>query len=89
MFLYALYFSIASLECLMIVFYVHDEADRMDVVLRNQVANVLFIFLPKIVTILYKSALSDDKIGETIKIVSSPRPKIFEFLKFLSALECH
>uniref|UniRef100_A0A1I8N890 Uncharacterized protein n=1 Tax=Musca domestica TaxID=7370 RepID=A0A1I8N890_MUSDO len=59
---------IASLECLMIVFYVHDEADRMDVVLRNQVANVLFIFLPKIVTILYKSALSDDKIGETIKI---------------------
>ncbi|XP_061395099.1 uncharacterized protein LOC133330709 [Musca vetustissima] len=61
---------IASLECLMIVFYVHDEADRMDVVLRNQVANVLFIFLPKIVTLLYKTALSDDKIGETIKINS-------------------
>ncbi|XP_073816229.1 telo2 interacting protein 1 isoform X2 [Musca autumnalis] len=61
---------IASLECLMIVFYVHDEADRMDVVLRNQVANVLFIFLPKIVTVLYKTSLSDDKIGETIKINS-------------------
>lgn len=54
----------------MMVFYVHDEADRMDVVLRNQVANTIFIFLPKIVTVLYQISTTDDTIGETIKIVS-------------------
>ncbi|XP_023292391.2 uncharacterized protein LOC111675781 [Lucilia cuprina] len=61
---------LSSLECLMIVFYVHDEADRMDVVLRNQVANTIFIFLPKIVTVLYQIAVGDETIGETIKISS-------------------
>ncbi|XP_075147461.1 telo2 interacting protein 1 [Haematobia irritans] len=70
---------IASLECLMIAFYVHDEAERMDVVLRNQVANVLFIFLPKIVTVLYRTALADERIGESIKITS---------LKAMSRIMC-
>ncbi|EDV91395.1 uncharacterized protein LOC6568451 [Drosophila grimshawi] len=60
----------ASLECLMVVFYVQDEADAADVVLRNQVANTLFIYLPKIVTVLFKTSLADDKIGETIKSMS-------------------
>ncbi|XP_013105335.1 TELO2-interacting protein 1 homolog [Stomoxys calcitrans] len=60
----------ASLECLMIVFYVHEEADKMDVVLRNQVADVLFIFLPKIVTILCRTAIADEKKGESSKINS-------------------
>ncbi|KAM7364631.1 telo2 interacting protein 1 [Cochliomyia hominivorax] len=61
---------IAALDCLMVVFYVHDDADRMDVVLRNQVSNTIFIFLPKIVTVLYQTSITDDTIGETIKIYS-------------------
>lgn len=70
LFLIMFNFSIASLECLLLVFYVHDEADRMDLVLRHQVANTIFIFIPKIVTILYQTALADNKVGDTIKIVS-------------------
>lgn len=58
---------IASLDCLMVLFYVHDEADATDVVLRNQVANTIFIYLPKIVTVLFKTSKADDKIGEAIK----------------------
>ncbi|TMW49652.1 hypothetical protein DOY81_005256 [Sarcophaga bullata] len=58
---------LASLECMMVVFYVHDEADCMDVVLRNQVANTIFIFLPKIVTVLYQTSIADETVGETIK----------------------
>ncbi|XP_012155048.1 uncharacterized protein LOC101451495 [Ceratitis capitata] len=58
---------ISSLECLMIIFYVHDEAEFTDVVLRNQVANTVFIYIPKIVTILIKTSLADEKLGETLK----------------------
>ncbi|KAL9900536.1 telo2 interacting protein 1 [Glossina fuscipes fuscipes] len=61
---------IIALECLMVVFYVYDDADQMDVVMRNQVANTIFIFLPKVVTILYKMALGDEKLNEIIKVVS-------------------
>ncbi|XP_036323693.1 uncharacterized protein LOC118737353 [Rhagoletis pomonella] len=60
----------ASLECLMTVFYVHDEAEFTDVVLRNQVADTTFIFLPKIVTVLLKTCLADDKLGETLKSIA-------------------
>uniref|UniRef100_A0A1A9UFI4 Uncharacterized protein n=1 Tax=Glossina austeni TaxID=7395 RepID=A0A1A9UFI4_GLOAU len=61
---------IIALECLMVVFYVYDDADQMDVVMRNQVANTLFIFLPKVVTVLYKLALGDEKLNEIIKVIS-------------------
>ncbi|KAH8407125.1 hypothetical protein KR222_007566 [Zaprionus bogoriensis] len=57
----------AALECLMVLFYVHDDADAADVVLRNQVANTIFIFLPKVVTVLFKTSKADDTIGESIK----------------------
>lgn len=60
----------------MVVFYVHDEADCMDVVLRNQVANTIFIFLPKIVTVLYQTSIADGTVGETIKRVSNILPLI-------------
>uniref|UniRef100_A0A1B0FFV9 Uncharacterized protein n=1 Tax=Glossina morsitans morsitans TaxID=37546 RepID=A0A1B0FFV9_GLOMM len=61
---------IIALECLMVVFYVYDDADQMDVVMRNQVANTLFMFLPKVVTVLYKLALGDEKLNEIIKVIS-------------------
>lgn len=60
----------ASIDCLMVLFYVHDDADAADVVLRNQVANTIFIYLPKVVTVLFKTSKADDKIGESIKSVS-------------------
>lgn len=60
-----------ALKCLMVVFYVHDESDSMDVVLRSQVANTTFIFLPKVLIVLFKTSLKDDKVGETIKSVSN------------------
>ncbi|XP_030369469.1 uncharacterized protein LOC115620397 [Scaptodrosophila lebanonensis] len=56
-----------SLQCLMVVFYVDDKANSGDVVLRNQVANIAFIFLPKVVTVLFKTCMADDKVGENIK----------------------
>ncbi|XP_068155248.1 TELO2-interacting protein 1 homolog [Drosophila tropicalis] len=57
----------SALDCLMVLFYVHDEADPVDVVLRSQVANTIFIFLPKVLVVLFKTSLKDDKVGESIK----------------------
>ncbi|XP_001358594.3 TELO2-interacting protein 1 homolog [Drosophila pseudoobscura] len=60
----------AALQCLMVLFYVHNESDRCDVVLRSQVANTIFIFLPKVLIVLFKASLKDEKVGETIKSMS-------------------
>ncbi|KAH8386317.1 hypothetical protein KR200_010152 [Drosophila serrata] len=57
----------SALQCLQVAFYVHDESDSVDVVLRNQVADTIFIFLPKVLIVLFKTSLKDDKVGETIK----------------------
>ncbi|XP_017057625.1 uncharacterized protein LOC108098931 [Drosophila ficusphila] len=57
----------SAIQCLMVVFYVHDESDHVDVVLRSQVANTIFIFLPKVLIVLFKTSLKDDKVGETLK----------------------
>lgn len=59
-----------AIECLMQTFYVHDTADFNDIVLRNQVADVVFIFLPKIIQTLYKVATGDDKQGDKLISVS-------------------
>ncbi|KAH8354218.1 hypothetical protein KR084_003612 [Drosophila pseudotakahashii] len=56
-----------AIQCLMLVFYVHDDSDHADVVLRSQVANTIFIFLPKVLIVLFKTSMKDDKVGETIK----------------------
>ncbi|KAH8347101.1 hypothetical protein KR059_005208 [Drosophila kikkawai] len=57
----------SALQCLLVAFYVHDESDPVDVVLRNQVADTIFIFLPKVLIVLFKTSLKDDTVGETIK----------------------
>lgn len=73
----------ASMECLMVLFYVHDDADAADVVLRNQVANTIFIYLPKVVTVLFKTSKADDTIGESIKSVSpNPSPSTLLLIVF-------
>ncbi|XP_017117471.1 TELO2-interacting protein 1 homolog [Drosophila elegans] len=60
----------AAIQCLMLVFYVHDEADHVDVVLRSQVANTIFIFLPKVLIVLFKTTMKDETVGETIKAMA-------------------
>ncbi|XP_016975679.1 uncharacterized protein LOC108042068 [Drosophila rhopaloa] len=57
----------SAIQCLMLVFYVHDDSDPVDVVLRSQVANTIFIFLPKVLIVLFKTTMKDDTVGETIK----------------------
>lgn len=50
----------------MAVEYVHDGADMTDVVLRDQIAGLLFILLPKLVLTLKNVALGDEKQGHTL-----------------------
>lgn len=50
----------------MAAFYVHDKADVNDAVLRHQVANHLFMVLPKVVVTLQKVILGDAKQGQEV-----------------------
>lgn len=61
-----------SLEC------VHDEADPDDIVLRNQVADVVFILLPKVASTLIQVATGDDTQGHGLIAVSSLQRNKFE-----------
>ncbi|KAH8311472.1 hypothetical protein KR044_006502 [Drosophila immigrans] len=58
---------IASLDCLMVLFGVQEGVLEADCVLRHQIANTIFIYLPKVVTVLFVTAKADDKMGQTIK----------------------
>ncbi|XP_060650759.1 uncharacterized protein LOC132787610 [Drosophila nasuta] len=58
---------IASLDCLMVLFGVQEGVLEADYVLRHQIANTIFIYLPKVVTVLFVTAKGDDKMGQTIK----------------------
>lgn len=50
-----------AIQCLLALFQVHDEADYSDIVLRHQIASIVFIFLPKIHGTLLKVLLGDNK----------------------------
>lgn len=54
----------------MSIMQVHDEADFTDVVLRDHVANAVFLFLPKIISTLLDVAKGDSKQGTIIISVS-------------------
>lgn len=60
----------AAINCILSVEQCHDEADFSDIVLRDQVANTVFIMLPKIIITLRNVALSDEKVGQTLIAVS-------------------
>lgn len=62
---------IAGIHCLMAAFYVHDKADANDMVVRQQVANQLFMVLPKVVVTLQKVMLGDAKQGQEIITVGT------------------
>lgn len=61
----------ASIKCIMSLMCVHDEADFEDIVLRNQIADVVFILLPKLVTTLIQIATGDETQGHALIAVSS------------------
>lgn len=49
---------------------VHDSADASDIVLRDQIANLVFILLPKVLATLRDVATGDEKQGHVIISVS-------------------
>lgn len=63
----------AAIRCVMSLEYVHDEADADDIVLRNQIADVVFILLPKLVSTLIQVATGDETQGHALIAVSSWR----------------
>lgn len=60
----------AAVKCVMSLEYVHDEADTDDIVLRNQIADVVFILLPKVVSTLIQVATGDETQGYALIAVS-------------------
>lgn len=63
----------AAIKCIMSLEYVHDEADPDDIVLRQQIADVVFILLPKIVSTLIQVATGDDTQGHALIAVSTSK----------------
>lgn len=61
----------AAIKCVMSLEHVHDAADFEDVVLRNQIADVVFILLPKIVSTLIQVATGDETQGHALIAVRS------------------
>lgn len=60
----------AGINCILALVHIHDEADFTDVVLRDQIAGIVFILLPKIVVTLRNVALGDEKHGQTLITVA-------------------
>uniref|UniRef100_A0A336LYQ5 CSON005528 protein n=1 Tax=Culicoides sonorensis TaxID=179676 RepID=A0A336LYQ5_CULSO len=58
---------ISAINCLMSVFQVHNEFDKEDVVLRNQIADILFIMTPRIFGVLSKLIESDKRTPSKLK----------------------
>lgn len=63
----------AAIKCIMSVEYVHEEADPDDIVLRTQIADVVFILLPKLASTLIQVATGDDTQGHALVTVSSSK----------------
>lgn len=61
---------LAAVNCFMSIMQVHDDADFTDVVLRDQIGNAVFLFLPKIISTLLDVAKGDSKQGTIIISVS-------------------
>lgn len=57
---------LVSIKCLMAVFYVHEESDESDIILRDQISNQVFVMLPKIVATLQNIITGDEKQGQLI-----------------------
>lgn len=61
----------AGIECTLSVQQLHDAADKNDIVLRRQIADIVFILLPKILSTLTNVATGDEILGEPLIMVSN------------------
>lgn len=66
---------IAAIKCIMSLEYVHDAVEPDDIVLRHQVADEVFVLLPKVVFTLTQVATGDDTQGHALIAVSILREK--------------
>lgn len=57
---------IAAIKCILSVEQVHDDADESDIVFRHQIANVVFLVLPKVISTLINVATGDETLGEAL-----------------------
>ncbi|KAK0082192.1 hypothetical protein PV325_010901 [Microctonus aethiopoides] len=62
---------IAAIEALIVLSYVHDEADSTDTVLRNQIANIIMLFLPGIVKGLQDISQGSDVQNHKITLIAT------------------
>lgn len=65
------FIRIAAINCILSTKQIHDAADLADIVIRDQVADIVFLMLPKVVATLKNVALGDEKQGQAIIVVSN------------------
>lgn len=70
---------IAAINCLLSSMQIHDEADFSDVVLRSQIADVVFAISPGIFAKLSRVPVGDPKQGHTVIAVSLIRILFYTF----------
>lgn len=70
----------------MCTFYVHDAACFSDTIVRKQVADQIFLFLPKIVSTLSRIALGDEKQSVAIFSVSDRNHLLFQCILQLNVV---
>ncbi|KAL5283001.1 TTI1 family protein [Megaselia abdita] len=59
-----------SIQCLKLLYYVDSTSDFEDKIIRNQSANCLYLFIPKIMKLLLQIAVGDDIHGIDLKLIS-------------------
>lgn len=69
-----------AIQCLMCLYYVDSSSDFHDKLIRNQVANCLYLFIPKIMKILVQTAVGDAVQGNSLKLVTK-KSYVFKFIK--------
>lgn len=63
--------KIKAVHCLNCLYYVDSSSDFHDKIIRNEAANCLYLFIPKIIKILVVIAVGDDVQGNNLKLVIS------------------
>lgn len=58
--------SIAGIEAILSIHQLHSEADESDIVLRRQIANLMFILSPKLIKTIADIATDEEILGEML-----------------------
>lgn len=73
--------SIAGIEAILSIHQLHSEADENDIVLRQQIANLMFILSPKLIRAISDIATGEETLGEILIAVKY-------FIDSFTACEC-